>query len=171
MTGEELKYATFNTAIGWVGILGSAKGLLRTTLPQRSVQEVRQLLGNNVNYATGPPHLFEDLVGRLRVYFDGHKVGFPDKLDLSGATPFQREVWEKTRLIPYSETRSYSWVAKQIGKPKAARAVGQALAKNPLPLIVPCHRVVAGDGKLGGFSEGVEMKSYLLSLEASGRMR
>jgi len=171
MTGEELKYTTFNTVIGWVGIVSSARGLLRTTLPQRSVQEARQLLGDNVNYATGSPHPFEDLVGRFKVYFDGHKVGFPDKLDLSGATPFQREVWEKTRLIPYGETRSYFWVAKQIGKPKAARAVGQALAKNPLLIIVPCHRVVAGDGKLGGFSEGVEMKSYLLSLEASGRMR
>ena len=172
MRGEELKYTTFNTAIGWVGILGSAtKGLLRTTLPQRSVQEACQLLGYNVEYATWSPHLFEDLVGRLTAYFEGQRVAFPDKLDLSGATPFQREVWEKTRLIPYGETRSYSWVAKQIGKPKAARPVGQALAKNPLPIIVPCHRVVAGDGKLGGFSDGVEMKSYLLSLETSARMK
>ena len=82
-----------------------------------------------------------------------------DKLDLP---PFQREVWETTRLIPYGETRSYLWVAKQIKRPRAVRAVGQALSKNPLPIIVPCHRVVASDGRLGGFRRGVEMKRHLL---------
>ena len=171
MTDEKLEYTTFNTDMGWVGILGSAKGLLRTTLPQRSVQEVRQLLGDSVNYATQSPRLFGDLMERFRVYFGGHRAAFPDKLDLLGATPFQREVWEKTRLIPYGETRSYSWVAGQIKQPGAARAVGQALARNPLPIIVPCHRVVASNGKLGGFSGGVELKRYLLSLESSTRMR
>jgi len=108
---------------------------------------------------------------RLRTYFSGHKAAFPDELDLSAATPFQREVWEITRLIPYGETRSYTWVAEQIGKPKALRAVGQALGSNPLPVIVPCHRVLNVDGKLGGYSRGVEMKRYLLSLEASASNR
>jgi len=171
LTDEGLKYTTFNTDAGWVGILGSAKGLRRTTLPQRSVQEVRQLLGNGVNYATGAPHLFEDLMERLRTYLNGYKASFPDELDLSGATPFQREVWEKNRLIPYGETRSYSWIAARIGKPGAARAVGQALGRNPIPIIIPCHRVVASDGKLGGFSGGLEMKRHLLSLEASANIR
>ena len=104
---------------------------------------------------------------RLKVYFSGHRITFPDKFDLSQATHFQREVWEKTRFIPYGETKSYAWVAEQIKKPRAVRAVGQALGKNPLPIIVPCHRVVASGGKLGGFGGGVEMKRYLLSLEAS----
>ena len=136
-------------------------------MPQRSAQEACQLLGNNVNHATWSPHLFDDLMERLRTYFSGHKVAFPDKLDLFRATHFQREVWEITRLIPYGETRSYAWVAEQIKRPKAMRAVGQALARNPLPIIVPCHRVVASDGKLGGFSGGVKMKKCLLSLETS----
>jgi len=140
-------------------------------MPQRSAQEACQLLGNNVNHATWSPHLFDDLMERLRTYFSGHKVAFPDKLDLFRATHFQREVWEITRLIPYGETRSYAWVAEQIKRPKAMRAVGQALSKNPLPIIVPCHRVVASDGKLGGFSGGVEMKRCLLSLEASASIR
>ncbi len=167
MTGE-LKYITFNTDMGWVGILASAKGLLATTLPQRSDQEARQLLGNNkLNQATWSPHLFNDLVERLKVYFNGHKAIFPDELDLSGATPFQREVWQMTRPIPYGETRRYLWVAEQIKRPGAVRAVGQALGKNPLPIIVPCHRVVASDGRLGGFSGGVEMKKHLLWLEAN----
>jgi methylated-DNA-[protein]-cysteine S-methyltransferase len=164
---RELEYTTFNTNMGWVGVLGSVKGLLRTTLPQRSAQEAHQLLGDSVNCAIWSPRLLEDLVERLRAYFSGRKVAFPDRLDLSAATSFQREVWEKTRLIPYGETRSYAWVADQINRPKAVRAVGQALARNPLPVIVPCHRVLNVDGKLGGYSGGVEMKRELLFLEAS----
>ena len=170
-TTEELSYITFSTDIGWIGILSSAKGLLGTTLPQPSVHEVRQLLGDSVSYATWSPHLFNDLVERLKVYFSGHRIIFPDKLDLSRATPFQREVWEQTRLIPYGETRSYAWVAEQIKRPRAVRAVGQALGKNPLAIIVPCHRVVASHGKLGGFGGGVEMKRQLLQLEVSAGIR
>ncbi len=166
MSGE-LRYVTFNTEAGWLGILSSTKGLLRIILPQRSAQEACQLLGDSVNQATWSPRQFDDLTGRLMIYFSGHRVTFPDELDLSGATAFQREVWEVTRLIPYGETRSYAWVAEQIRKPQAVRAVGQALGRNPLPIIIPCHRVIASDGKLGGFSDGVEMKRHLLGLEAS----
>ena len=153
--------------MGWIGISGSTKGLLSITLPQPSVHEVHLLLGDSVSRAIWSPQLFDDLMERLKAYFSGHRITFPDKLDLSRATHFQREVWEKTRLIPYGETRSYTWVAEQIKKPRAVRAVGQALGKNPLPIIIPCHRVVASDGKLGGFSGGVEMKRHLLSLETS----
>ena len=170
MTGE-LKYITVNTNMGWVGILGSAEGLLRTTLPQHSAQEAHQLLGDSINGATQSPPLLEDLMERLRAYFGGYEAAFPDSLDLSGATSFQREVWGKTRLIPYGETRSYAWVAEQIRRPGAARAVGQALARNPLPVIIPCHRVLTIDGKLGGFSGGVEIKRQLLFLEASASSR
>jgi len=166
MTGK-LRYTTFNSDMGWVGILASAKGLLGTTLPQHSAKEARQLLGDSINQATWSPHPSDNLVERLKAYFSGNKVTFPDELDLSGATPFQREVWEITRLIPYGETKSYTWVAEQIGKPRAVRAVGQALGRNPLPIIIPCHRVVTHDGKLGGYSGGVEMKRYLLFLETA----
>jgi len=168
---SELRYSTVNTNKGWVGILGSTKGLLGTTLPQRSAQEARQLLGDRVNYATRSTRQFEDLMERLRTYFGGHQVAFPDQLDLSGAAPFQRKVWEITRLIPYGQTKSYLWVAEQIEQPGAVRAVGQALGRNPLPIIVPCHRVIASDGNLGGFGGGLEMKRYLLSLEASASIR
>ncbi len=164
---EELKYTTFETDMGWIGISASPKGLISATLPQPSAQKAYQLLGDRVNQATLSPGLFDDLMKRLQAYFSGHQATFPDELDLSEATPFQRAVWEITRLIPYGETRTYLWVANQIERPAAVRAVGQALAKNPLPVIVPCHRVVASDGKLGGFSGGVEMKRHLLQLEAS----
>ena len=168
---QELNYTIINTDMGWIGILGSAKGLLSTTLPYSSAEEIQQLLGDSINYAARSPHLFRDLTERLRTYFGGHKVNFPDELALSGATAFQREVWETTRLIAYGETRSYTWVAEQIRKPRAVRAVGQALGRNPLPIIVPCHRVLTNNGKLGGFSGGIEMKRRLLQLEGSASIR
>ena len=166
MSGN-LKYFAFNTDMGWVGVLASARGLLGTTLPQPSAQEACRQLGDDADCAVRSSRPFTEPVERLRLYFCGRKMTFPTKLDLSRATPFQREVWATTRLIPYGETRSYAWVAGRIGRPRAARAVGQALGENPLPVVIPCHRVVAGNGSPGGFSGGIEMKKRLLSLEAA----
>ncbi len=163
--GSELKYITFDTDLGWVGILASNNGLLKATLPQRTSQEVLDLLGTEVREAIWSPGGFTDLTERIKGYFGGKRVAFPDKLDLTKGTPFQHLVWEKTRLIPYAETRSYQWVAKQTGNSLAVRAVGQALGRNPLAIIIPCHRVIASDGTLGGFGGGLEMKRYLLWLE------
>jgi methylated-DNA-[protein]-cysteine S-methyltransferase len=165
MTGQ-LAYATFNTIMGWVGILSSSEGIRRITLPQPSARDARRLLGEPADYAEPSPDLFQDLIERFQAYFNGDKIDFQDKLDLSGATPFQRRVWEIARLIPYGDSKSYKWVAEQIGKPRASRAVGQALAKNPLPIIVPCHRVITTDGGLGGFRGGLAMKRQLLYLES-----
>ena len=163
---SKLRYITFNTDMGWVGILSSEKGIRKTTLPQTSAQKVQQMLGN-LNDATWAPRSFDSLIQRFQIYFSGYRVTFPDQLDLSGTTTFQRKVWEITRIIPYGETRSYTWVAEQIGQPRAMRAAGQALGKNPLPIIIPCHRVIASNGELGGFGGGVEMKRRLLSLEGA----
>ncbi len=162
-----MEYYIFSTGVGWIAILGSERGLVRVTLPRHSAQEAFKLLGEMAKSATLSPERFSDIAKHLKAYFDGYKVLFPDELDLSGATPFQRVVWQMTRLIPYGETRSYGWLAKKIGKPGALRAVGQALGRNPLPIITPCHRVIGSDGKLGGFSDGVEMKRRLLHLEAT----
>jgi len=164
---EELIYTVSNIDIGWVGILGSRAGLLKVTLPQPLAQEAERLLGDRVEKASRSGDFFADLLQRLRGYFAGHKMAFPDELDLSPATAFQREVWQLTRLIPYGETRSYSWVAERLGRAGAGRAVGQSLARSPLPIIIPCHRVVAKDGKLGGYSGGLAQKGYLLRLESS----
>jgi len=165
MTGK-LKYTVSNLDIGWVGVLGSNYGLLKITLPQDSAREAERLLGDRVGEAVRSGDCFAGLVGRLRGYFAGQRVAFRDELDLSPATAFQREVWRLTRLIPYGKTRSYGWIAERLGEAGAGRAVGQALARNPLPIIVPCHRVVAKDGTLGGYSGGVAKKDYLLRLES-----
>ncbi len=158
-------YAVFNTAAGWVGILGSAAGLRRATLPQRTEGAVYELMGDSLKNAAASPQRFGDLIERCRVYFSGHRADFPDELDLAGATPFQCAVWQATRQIRYGQTRSYAWVAGGAGRPGATRAAGQALARNPLPVIIPCHRVLSKDGRLGGFRGGLQMKRLLLKLE------
>ena len=162
---QESFYTVFSTSSGWVGILGSSAGLRRTTLPQPSEKEAIKSLLVDTSGATLSAHRFEDLIKRFQAFFSGQRADFPDEPDYSGATPFQRGIWEAARQIPYGQTRSYGWVARQAGKPGAARAAGQALGRNPLPVIVPCHRVLAGDGGPGGFSGGLEMKKLLLKLE------
>ncbi len=164
-------YDVFPTPAGWIAAVASTDGLVEITLPQKTEARARRAPGNNIEKATRTPERFSDLAERLVGYFTGRKVDFPYILDFSGATPFQRQVWEATRLIPYGQTRSYRWVAAQIGKPKAFRAVGQALGRNPLPVIIPCHRVLASDGGPGGYSGGIEMKKRLLEMEGSGKVK
>ena len=165
--GNQLAYTVFETDLGWVAVLGSAQGVRQTTLPCRSEVEAVGQLGDTGNHALSDDAQFAGLVERLKDYFQGGSPAFPDPIDLAGATAFQRAVWETTRRIPYGGSRSYGEIAGQIGRPGAARAVGQALGKNPLAVIVPCHRVLASGGKLGGFGGGVEMKRHLLDMEAS----
>jgi methylated-DNA-[protein]-cysteine S-methyltransferase len=164
---SELFFDVFSTATGWCGAAGTPDGLRLIVLPRPSRHDAELQILGDAGGALPSPERFADLRRRLRAYFEGQPVDFPDDLDLDGATLFQREVWEAARLIPRGETRSYSWLAGRIGRPGAARAVGQALGRNPLPVIVPCHRVLAADGGLGGFSGGLDMKRLLLGLEAA----
>jgi O-6-methylguanine DNA methyltransferase len=162
---KQLNYTVFKTKPGWIGVLTSKVGLLAVTLPRTTRQQAFNSLGERSQRAISSPELFSDLELRFQDYYSGKKTTFTDKLDFFNATPFQKQVWETTRLIPYGQTRSYGWIAQQIGKPLSARAVGQALGKNPFLIIVPCHRVIAGNGGLGGFGGGLEMKQKLLDLE------
>jgi len=158
-------YTIFETRPGWMGVLCSGAGLRRITLPKPSRDEALLLLGACPGEEVDSSS-FGDLPDRLRRFLSGEAVIFPDKLDLTGASLFRIAVLGAVRSIPYGETRSYAWVAERIGRPKAARAVGGALAKNPLPIVVPCHRVVGSDGSLCGFGGGLEMKRALLDMEA-----
>jgi len=166
-----LEYLVFDTPLGWVGLLASQKGLRKLVLPQLSQERVLHLITEfaskscSKTLSEAEAGYFGDLPERIKDYLNGKPISFPDKLDLSWASPFQRSVWEMDRSIPYGETRTYAWVAAELGMPRAARAVGQALARNPLPIIIPCHRVVCSDGNLGGFSGGIDWKQKLLEIE------
>jgi methylated-DNA-[protein]-cysteine S-methyltransferase len=162
-----IKYTVVSTEFGFVGLGGSESGLALLTLPKPSREAVISKLKEFAEDAVEDTSAFHDLPHRLQSYFDGEEASFPDSLDLSGATAFHRDVWNATRSIPYGETRTYAWVAQQIGSPRASRAVGGALARNPFPIIVPCHRVVASNGNLGGFGGGLQLKKRLLELEAA----
>ena len=102
---------------------------------------------------------------QLGEYFTQGRRRFNANLDLSGATPFQRRIYERLRKIPKGRVVSYGDLADELGEPGAARAVGQAVGANPLPIVIPCHRVVRSDGRLGGFSGGLQRKVVLLGLE------
>ncbi len=105
------------------------------------------------------------LAPQLRAYLSGKPVRFRFRLAPDTGTAFQRKVWRILLKIPRGQTRSYAWVARQIGRPKAVRAVANACGANPVPILIPCHRVIASDGSLGGFGGGLVMKKKLLALE------
>jgi methylated-DNA-[protein]-cysteine S-methyltransferase len=108
---------------------------------------------------------FHDAIRQLREYFAGERKAFSLTLSPRG-TDFQRAVWSELRRIPYGETISYKQLAERIGKPKAVRAVGAANGANPIPIIIPCHRVIGNDGSLTGFGGGLPLKKKLLELES-----
>jgi methylated-DNA-[protein]-cysteine S-methyltransferase len=114
------------------------------------------------------PEFFAPVKAQLRAYFNGELKRFDLMLAPAG-TPFQLKVWQALLTIPYGELVSYKAIAEAIGNPKAVRAVGGAVGKNPIPIIVPCHRCVGSDGSLTGFGGGLDTKKRLIDLERSGR--
>ncbi len=152
---------------GWCGLRRSEAGLTRSTLPQPTRDAALRLVADEAAWDDRDALLCE--AGELlKSYFAGERPDFALPLDLSGLRRFSRDVLRACARIPRGETRSYGEVAAMAGAPRAARAAGQALARNPLPIFVPCHRVIGADGKLVGFGAGLEMKRRLLALEESG---
>jgi O-6-methylguanine DNA methyltransferase len=165
---DALTFIVWDTCLGWMGLVRSPYGLKRVILPQKSQKAVfDQIASSGCGAKNRDIACFGDLPDRLGRYLGGERLVFDDKPDLAGTTCFQQSVWQIVCYIPYGETRSYGWVANQLGLPKAARAVGQALARNPVPIVIPCHRVIGGNGNLVGFGGGVEIKEFLLHLEQS----
>ncbi len=172
-----MKKTVFSTPLGWAGVGVAEKGVCRIVLPRRSLKTVKNELAkgkrdvSKMAEARSSDRNIKKMVKLLQEYFSGRGVAFDLPLDLDYYTPFQRAVWKAAATIPYGETRSYAWIAKKIGKAKAARAVGQALGANPVPILIPCHRIISSAGSLGGFSGGLEMKKKLLRLEQHDRKR
>lgn len=161
----DIAYGLFETPLGWMGAAASPKGLRYLALPKPSPQEVEAAILRRYPQAFHSDETFRDLALRINRYLEGENTPFTDKLDWSGATPFQQAAWKAAMSIPYGQTRSYSWLAQQTGRPRAQRAAGQAMAANPIAIIVPCHRVIASGGGLGGFGGRLDLKRSLLRLE------
>jgi methylated-DNA-[protein]-cysteine S-methyltransferase len=107
----------------------------------------------------------ESFIKELKAYFSGATSAFKQEVKFLTGTDFEKRVWSALLEIPFGETRSYKWVAEKTGNPAAVRAVGRALSKNPVPIVIPCHRVIESDGSIGGYSSGVDVKRRLLEME------
>jgi methylated-DNA-[protein]-cysteine S-methyltransferase len=154
-----VNYAYLETPIGTLLIAGDAVAVHRITFPHpgRAVKPEPEWQESQ----RGP---VGEAARQLREYFAGKRAEFDLPLAPEG-TAFQRTVWRQLQQIPYGETISYGELARRVGNPKASRAVGSANGANPLPIVIPCHRVIAGDGTLGGFGGGLPTKQMLLALE------
>lgn len=165
-----IRWTDFESPFGPTFLAATPKGVLRLTWgvedPEARAEELTEsfpLWG-----VKRAEDRLEGPVEQLRGYFAGEREEFDLSTDLRRLTEFQRTVLEATAKIPYGHTTSYGELAERIGKPGGGRAVGSALSSNPVPIVIPCHRVVRSDGSPGGYTAGTGYKEQLLGLEASG---
>jgi len=165
---EIVHTARVDSPIGTLRLASTAEGLAYVELPHadgRGFAGWLQRVAPGAKCVEGyAPN--RQAVRELQEYLEGKRTQFGLALDLRG-TPFQLEVWSALRGIPYGETRSYADIANEVGRPNAVRAVGAANGSNPLAIVVPCHRVIASDGRLAGYGGGVALKARLLAMEQS----
>jgi methylated-DNA-[protein]-cysteine S-methyltransferase len=167
-------YCIFSASIGLCGIAWSEHGVTAFQLPEgdRRALEARMRRDARQEWRHEPPQQAAHAVTKLKQYFDGEKVAFSDlTLDLHACSLFHKAVYEAARKVAWGETTTYGQIARNIGSPHAARAVGHALSRNPIAIIIPCHRVLAAGAKIGGFSAhgGIEIKERLLEMEGAKR--
>lgn len=143
-------FDTFSSPLGTLYLLFSGKSLAGISFEKPSFKAGR-----------AP----EGLKKELTDYFEGRQERFTHKITLPSGTAFEKQVWLALREVPYGETRTYKWLAERVGSPGGSRAVGQALAKNPLPIVLPCHRIIESQGSIGGYTPGVGIKRRLLAME------
>ena len=147
--------------IGDLLLVADEQGLVRIEFGRKSVR---------TGFSRSESDRLKPVLTQLSEFFDGRRKAFDVKLSLRG-TPFQLEVWRTLLRIPYGETRTYAEIAKSIGRPAATRAVGAANGANPIPIIVPCHRVIGSNGSLTGFGGGIDVKRWLLDFERNLRLQ
>ena len=159
-----LAYHDFDTPIGTLRIVGDDDGVERVDLPNSAASDPDPEWRARRRSLPGP---LQRAKRQLLEYFDGARRDFDLPLAPAG-TPFQHRVWDELRRIPYGETISYGELARRIGRPTASRAVGAANGRNPLAIVVPCHRVIGADGTLTGYGGGLPVKETLLAHERDG---
>ncbi len=163
---DKAYYGLFDSSLGAICIASTEKGVCKIALPEEGQGDFFKWL--RVHF--GPQNVSEDksknegVLAELESYLAGERREFQSPLDLRG-TEFQMKVWKEVMAIPYGTVCSYRDIAERIGHPRAYRAVGMATRTNPVPLIVPCHRVIGSDGSLRGYGGGLALKERLLRLE------
>jgi len=164
-----IKYVIFNTKWGYFGLVGTEYALYRTQLPGPKPEKIKSRLLKNFHHPQLDKTFLRTLQEKITAYFEGACVNFSRDIPLilDGFSSFGISVLTACRTIEFGQTLTYGQLAKKSGRPNASRAVGSTLAKNPLPLIIPCHRIIRSDGKLGGFSApgGILLKKKMLELE------
>jgi len=161
----KIYFSGYNSPVGQLYLAATDKGLLRIAPAKGSELSFIMDLGISHFDVVHSEKPFEALKKQLTAYFKGRPVVFRFKADISRGTDFQKSIWRiLSNLLP-GQMVTYGMLAREIGRPKASRAVGQAVGANPLPVIIPCHRVIASDGSLGGFAWGIKVKKKLLSIE------
>lgn len=164
-----IKYVIFKTKWGYFGLAGTEYALCRTQLPGPKPEKIKSLLLKNFHNPQLDKTFFRTLQEQITAYFEGTYINFTldVPLVLDGFSSFGISVLTTCRAIEFGQKITYGQLAKKSGRPKASRAVGSTLAKNPIPLIIPCHRVIRSDGKMGGFSApgGVTLKKKMLEFE------
>ncbi len=156
----------FITPRGWMGLAASDAGLVSVVMPKNDPSLALEEIAETFSTCYSEDHDVLRLARQeILEYLEGSNKSFTVPLDLSSATSFRRKVWEATISIPRGECRSYLWLAMDVGSPRASRAIGGAMGANPLPIIIPCHRVISSSGALGGYSGGLDTKRWLLELE------
>ncbi|MDA1280134.1 MAG: methylated-DNA--[protein]-cysteine S-methyltransferase [Chloroflexi bacterium] len=165
---ERTTYDVFETDLGWVAVVGSEHGVLRASLPESSPEAALDAVQPEVGLAKHDPERHADSRMLITAYCAGEPVNLGDvPIDTRRISPFFKKAWEACRSIPSGETRSYRWLAEQAGNVRATRGAGQAMARNKLALLVPCHRVIGSSGALHGFGgAGLPLKSRLLAMES-----
>jgi methylated-DNA-[protein]-cysteine S-methyltransferase len=167
-------YALFDTAIGRCALVWRGGLVIGAALPEASDDRARAGLERRFPGAAeaDPPPFAARAIARVQALLAGSRIDLADiALDLGAGSDFERSVWEAARRIPCGEVRSYGDIAREIGAPQGAQAVGVALGRNPVPILVPCHRILAADGRSGGFSApgGVATKFRILEIEGARR--
>ncbi|HVB06743.1 MAG TPA: methylated-DNA--[protein]-cysteine S-methyltransferase [Acidimicrobiales bacterium] len=163
----DLAYRTLDTPVGALLLAATPAGLVRVAYEREGLDTVLNTLADKVSpRILETPRRLDEVARQLDEYFAGQRTAFELSIDLSLSAGFRRSVLTYLPAIAYGETASYQSVAAAVDNPKAVRAVGTACATNPLPVVIPCHRVIRSDGQLGAYLGGAEVKHQLLDLEA-----
>jgi O-6-methylguanine DNA methyltransferase len=162
---DRVRFAVFESSLGNIMVVSKKGRLIELDIRDDDKYRIGKSLLAAHPEGIESPESFHKIRSLLDRYLKGERTEFDVDIDISQMAPFTQNVLEAVRKIPYGDVRSYGWIGKQVGYSSAGRAVGQAVGRNPIPIVIPCHRVIQSDGSLGGFSMGLRIKEKLLALE------